>query len=83
MRHDTGDTDYISDNGEQQYYHLHCDPLIKSDGNSIRNSGYALNYVFQKNMLDQAVPQDCSKSEIIASCQKYVVHSHDGRLCYM
>ena len=63
--------------------HLYYDPLKKSDGNSICHSCDALNYVFQKNMLDQAVPQDCSKSEIIASCQKYVVHSHDGGLCYM
>ena len=64
--------------------HLHYESqFVKSDGNSIRNSCDALNYVFQKNMLDQAVPQDCSKSEIIASCQKYVVHSHDGGLCYM
>ena len=35
---DTWDTDYISDNWEQQYQHLHCDPWIKSDGDSIRNS---------------------------------------------
>ena len=35
---DTWDTDYIFDNWEQQYEQLHCDPWIKSDGDSIRNS---------------------------------------------
>ena len=38
LRLDTWDTDFISDNWEQQYQHLHCDPWIKSDGDSIRNS---------------------------------------------
>ena len=36
--HDTWDTDYISDNWEQQYEQLHCDLWIESDGDSIRNS---------------------------------------------
>ena len=35
LRLDTWDTDYIADNWEQQ---LHCDPWVKSDGDSIRNS---------------------------------------------
>ena len=38
LRLDTWDTDFISDNWEQQYQDLHCDPWIKSDGDSIRNS---------------------------------------------
>ena len=38
LRHDTWDTDYISDNWEQQYGQLHCDLWIESDGDSIRNS---------------------------------------------
>ena len=38
MRLDTWDTDYISDNGEQQYLQLHFDLWIKSGGDSIRNS---------------------------------------------
>ena len=38
LRLDTWDTDYIYDNGEQQYLHLPCDPWIKSDEDSIRNS---------------------------------------------
>ena len=38
MRLDTWDTDYISDNWEQQYEQLHCDLWIQSDGDSIRNS---------------------------------------------
>ena len=37
LRLDTWDTDFISDNWEQQYQHLHRDPWIKSDGDSIRN----------------------------------------------
>ena len=37
LRLDTWDTDYISDNWEQQYWQLHCDPWIKSDGESICN----------------------------------------------
>ena len=32
---DTWDTDYISDNWEQQYKHWHCDPWLKSDGDSM------------------------------------------------
>ena len=31
LRVHTQDTDYISDNLEQQYQHLDCDPSIKSD----------------------------------------------------
>ena len=38
LRQDTWDTDYISDNWEQQYGQLYCDLLIESDGDSIRNS---------------------------------------------
>ena len=38
LRHDTWDTNYISDNWEQQYGQLHCDLWIESDGDSIRNS---------------------------------------------
>ena len=38
LRHDTWDTDYISDNWEQQYGQLHCNLWIESDGDSIRNS---------------------------------------------
>ena len=38
LRLDTWDTDYISDNREQQYGQLHCDLWIESDGDSIRNS---------------------------------------------
>ena len=38
LRLDTWDTDYISDNWEQQYEQLHCDLWIQSDGDSIRNS---------------------------------------------
>ena len=34
----TWDTDYISDNWEQQYEQIHCDLWIQSDGDSIRNS---------------------------------------------
>ena len=35
---DIWDTDYISNNWEQQYGQLHCDLWIESDGDSIRNS---------------------------------------------
>ena len=38
LRHDTWDTDYISDNWEQQYGQLLCDLWIESDGDSICNS---------------------------------------------
>ena len=38
LRLDIWDTDYISDNWEQQYLQLHCDFWIQSDGDSIRNS---------------------------------------------
>ena len=38
LKHDTWDTDYISDNWEQQNEQLHCDLWIESDGDSIRNS---------------------------------------------
>ena len=38
LRLDTWDTDYISDNWEQQYSPLHYDPCIKNNGDSIRNS---------------------------------------------
>ena len=44
LRLDTWDTDYISDNCEQQYQQLHCDPWIKSDGDSIPNSYNGLYY---------------------------------------
>ena len=38
LRLDTWETDYISDNWEQQYEQLHCALWIQSDGDSIRNS---------------------------------------------
>ena len=38
LRHGTWDTDYISDNWEQQYGQLQCDLWIESDGDSICNS---------------------------------------------
>ena len=51
LRHDTWDTDYISDNWEQQYGRLHCDLWIESDGDSIRNSCdvYTKNMTFLHN----------------------------------
>ena len=46
LRLDTWDTDYISDNWEQQYGQLHCDLWIESDGDSIRNSCDVLQKVY-------------------------------------
>ena len=73
LRLDTWDTDYISDNWEQQYEQLHCDLWIQCDGDSIRNSCDVLFFNESKGLQwcggkDEDDPEDRSLIEKAADC---------------
>ena len=71
LRLDTWDTDYISDNWEQQYEQLHCDLWIQSDGESIHNScdvfeGAGCYNVTSKWQLSPTIPVNSNSSQLFS-----------------